>query len=489
MDWDLLKKIDPKKLLIGEKSSPIDLLIGDKEKVKSSRDKLLTGIYYRKPAVRYDHSKGLNCKIEFFESQDNSSFDIGLLKTITLGTAERYFAEACKYLMKDKPQKSIAKLNDVLNKDPQYSDAYFLMGCILMEGMQFDRANSCFQKVLLCQKSLGKDLKKYLPSFHVTLNLNLPSTLCVFPELFGSTILVAVSYWENNKKEEALSALEQTEAIFPKNSSVLYLMTLFKLLSGKYKEIINHLSGFEPYNSIDLATYILVGIALYNSYDSSSAIQLFKNALKICERLEEEQQLKTIRYHMGKAYLKQGDKFEGLQELKRVASMDPDYIDIQLLLNDPSQAVKETPKLKEEKQKEEILSEKNIEKINTVINTPVTIVQENQSEECFQAEETKKIIFNTAKLVMQKTEEVFPLKLDGTTTIGRDNDNNIPFPEDFSISRHQTKIYFEENELWIEDLGSTNGTYLNKRRITKKTSLKHNDEIQMGKKIFNLIME
>lgn len=51
-----------------------------------------------------------------------------------------------------------------------------------------------------------------------------------------------------------------------------------------------------------------------------------------------------------------------------------------------------------------------------------------------------------------------------------------------SISRRHCRIFFEGNEYLIEDLGSTNGTWLNGRRLTphKPTHLKTRDYIQVG---------
>lgn len=510
MDWELLKRINPTKLIGGEGNSPLDLLTGDKDKVKTSKDIPLTGLYYRKPVFKYNPSKSLACRVEFFESQDKNPFDIGLLKSITIGTAERYFADVCRYVVKNKPQKALTRLTDVLNKDPQYSDAYFLMGCILLEAEQFDKANSCFQKVLLCQKSLGKEFRKYLPSFHVELNLNLPSSFCIFPELLGATLLVAISYWENKKKSEAISALEQTESIFPKNSSVLYLSTYFKMETGKYKDVIAQLSGFEPSGIMDLATYTLFGASLYSTYDFSGAIQVLKNALKFSDKFEQDEQNKLIRYHLGRAYLNRGDKFEGLQELQKIASIEPNYLDINSILKDPSLGAKPYAKEKNgdydtehklvvspvaikpsEDKPEPVPPQKQTQQSETVIEKlmPEQEHLDIPAEILSLADDTKVLPPCGARLLIKNTGETFPVTLQESTTIGRESMNNISFPEDFSISRKQARIVFEGHNFFVEDLGSTNGTYLNKRRITTKMLLKHNDEIQMGKKTFTFIVE
>jgi pSer/pThr/pTyr-binding forkhead associated (FHA) protein len=71
--------------------------------------------------------------------------------------------------------------------------------------------------------------------------------------------------------------------------------------------------------------------------------------------------------------------------------------------------------------------------------------------------------------------------------IGRIPECNIQFQED-NISRKHALISFRENEYWLEDLGSKNGTYINGVKVAK-CSLRNNDQIDIGgvKMYFNEI--
>ena len=63
--------------------------------------------------------------------------------------------------------------------------------------------------------------------------------------------------------------------------------------------------------------------------------------------------------------------------------------------------------------------------------------------------------------------------------IGRNAENDIVI-ENLAVSKLHARIVKQDEAYYIEDLNSTNGTYLNKIRITKK-DLKNNDIISVGK--------
>jgi hypothetical protein len=66
------------------------------------------------------------------------------------------------------------------------------------------------------------------------------------------------------------------------------------------------------------------------------------------------------------------------------------------------------------------------------------------------------------------------------TTIGRSPDNDI-FLDDVTVSRKHAVLVQTGGELKIEDLGSLNGTFVNRRRIDSAVRLESGDEVQIGK--------
>lgn len=68
----------------------------------------------------------------------------------------------------------------------------------------------------------------------------------------------------------------------------------------------------------------------------------------------------------------------------------------------------------------------------------------------------------------------------GTCSIGRSHSNQLVLPDE-KVSRHHALIQTLENdECWIIDLASANGTYVNGRRIEHTLLLREQDEITIG---------
>ena len=74
--------------------------------------------------------------------------------------------------------------------------------------------------------------------------------------------------------------------------------------------------------------------------------------------------------------------------------------------------------------------------------------------------------------------ESFPLNAD-RMTIGRRPDSDI-FLDDVTVSRDHAIIVHRGDAWYLDDLGSLNGTYVNRRRIDSQ-HLEDGDEVQIGK--------
>lgn len=76
-------------------------------------------------------------------------------------------------------------------------------------------------------------------------------------------------------------------------------------------------------------------------------------------------------------------------------------------------------------------------------------------------------------------------RLTGTVQIGRASTCQIR-PEDTYISQVHARISDRNGSWVVEDMGSTNGTYLNQRKVTVPTEISPGDRIRVGKTILEV---
>ncbi len=79
----------------------------------------------------------------------------------------------------------------------------------------------------------------------------------------------------------------------------------------------------------------------------------------------------------------------------------------------------------------------------------------------------------------------YPLRPDREITIGRQASLDIVFAEDM-VSRKHTRIATTGGEVTIEDLGSTNGTFVNGQKIKRKR-LKEGDRVLVGISLLRVV--
>jgi hypothetical protein len=74
---------------------------------------------------------------------------------------------------------------------------------------------------------------------------------------------------------------------------------------------------------------------------------------------------------------------------------------------------------------------------------------------------------------------------DAPLLIGRGNDAAIRLDDDYVSTRH-ARIASSGEQWFVEDLGSTNGTYVGTTRITQPTTLQLGTQVRIGKTILEL---
>jgi pSer/pThr/pTyr-binding forkhead associated (FHA) protein len=70
-------------------------------------------------------------------------------------------------------------------------------------------------------------------------------------------------------------------------------------------------------------------------------------------------------------------------------------------------------------------------------------------------------------------------------TIGRSNDATLVLNDDYASSRH-ARLFPQDGQWIVEDLGSTNGTYLDRQKVTQPTSVPTGVPIRIGKTVLEL---
>lgn len=65
-------------------------------------------------------------------------------------------------------------------------------------------------------------------------------------------------------------------------------------------------------------------------------------------------------------------------------------------------------------------------------------------------------------------------------TIGRSGDNVAALAGDDFASAHHARVESQRDGIWILDLGSTNGTFLNGERMDGRQRLKDGDVVRIG---------
>ncbi len=74
----------------------------------------------------------------------------------------------------------------------------------------------------------------------------------------------------------------------------------------------------------------------------------------------------------------------------------------------------------------------------------------------------------------------------GPIGIGRGGQNDVPLDGDEFASAEHARFEVRRDGLWVEDIGSTNGTFVNGARVTTPRRLGKGDIVRVGQTDFRV---
>lgn len=120
-----------------------------------------------------------------------------------------------------------------------------------------------------------------------------------------------------------------------------------------------------------------------------------------------------------------------------------------------------------------IIAKKRIYIVNNVLKNVGTL-SEKESESIYSIIDSSVLIY----LINAKTKEMLTYMSNFPCIVGRNAD--ISIVNDPTISRRHIIFTYENGDIYIEDLGSTNGTFVNGKKISSKQKVNFRDKIRIG---------
>ena len=87
--------------------------------------------------------------------------------------------------------------------------------------------------------------------------------------------------------------------------------------------------------------------------------------------------------------------------------------------------------------------------------------------------------------VKSESQQGVELEVTDVTVLGRSSETDVVLDDPYASEFHM-RLVAQDNGITLHDLGSTNGTYVNGRRVTAPTQLRRGDTIQVGKTVMEV---
>lgn len=441
-----------------------------------------TGLYFVPQDTSPDF--GGRPSIRFVEPQDDGRFDFNFLRNLTMSGAEKAFIQGMHALLVGRPQDSVARLREATRaggeSKVQLTDAYFVLGYLLLSQGEPKEAERNFKTALLAQQGLSRSLSRYLPSFHAALPLTEHSCFCFYPDLLGLNLGLAMALRLGGQVEEAIHTMEQLLGIMPGDPVADFFVNLFRLEAGQHREVFGALQKTLPDSNIQVAGVVLLGRACIALGDPVTAREIFRKALQK-EYIDPTLRL-DLRHALGEALAAEGWANDAVDEFQAIKREKPGYQPLHKRMGLEPREAEEPAPARELPPQPPALSE------SAGQPAPPSAPPAPTTPEAPSAVPAAPPPLQTGpieKLVCPEREIDHVLN-EQTVVIGRE-EGDLVLEGDTAASRLHAQVVFDKGGYWVEDLGSTNGTWVNRHRISRRVELHRGDVLQIGETTFQIV--
>lgn len=412
-------------------------------------------------------------RLTFLEPQLAQRFNINFLKGLTMSGSERAFIEALRLILSGQHEEALRKLIEATGsaRDAKVglTDAFFTLGALRLHRGEYREAVSALKTGLLAQQGLGKTLVRYLPSFHVAIPLTPTSHFCLFPDLVGLNILLSSALFQEGETANALETLEQLLGLMPGEPHAVFFANLYRCALGKHRDVFHSLSTLLPDSNLQIACMVMLGQSCQALDDPMTAREVFRKAL---EHSGTDPVLRCdLRHALASALEVEGWTEEARRELQTIHEEFSDYRPMFERFSVPLETSAPRPQAQREPDKPtETLSEEL---------APSTLAPAHPPARSLQSE-------THGPLTLVSSDGKKEIVLDRPTlTIGRE-EGDIVLGGDTAASRLHAQVSLQDGRVFVEDLGSTNGTWVNQHRVGRRVELHRGDWLQVGETSFQL---
>jgi pSer/pThr/pTyr-binding forkhead associated (FHA) protein len=427
----------------------------------------VTGLFYQRHILT--RFGDMIPRIQFCEPVCQNRLMGSFVKKLVRTAAEKSFVAAGYAMLFGDIPLAREKLRESIAADPQFVDGYFILGSLQMESGQFEAAEENFSKCRLLPSGLGERLSRLLPTLRLSLCITDNLSFVLMPDVLGLNLLLALSQRNGKNPARAIQTLEQLLSVMPGRQELLFFLALFYFEAGWDEKIVELLKELIPGDNLSVLIVQVLVKAWINRNNLSLAEGILQKAMETAEI--EPHLMADLRMLLAHIARQTNRVAESSAYASRVKKQYPDYVDLEWRLGIRRSATVIEPPAPRGQKTGAAPSHPTVA-AGPAPSAPAPSLAEGEEG-------------SPGDVRLSSKDGKVSLILPDSLVIGRE-EGDLQIPWDGSASRVHARLYREKSQVWIEDMGSTNGSWINQHKVSSPRVFNRGDVLLIGQTEFFL---